>query len=91
MGDIFGNVFRPAFGGVEGDDADRIAVLAGQQVLDDRFEIGRLVIGFAPGAAYRPKSSATKYTVSSLSFGTIEGVQPDLRIMNSTQCGIKFT
>jgi hypothetical protein len=28
-GDVFGNIFRPAFGGVEGDDADRVAVLAG--------------------------------------------------------------
>jgi hypothetical protein len=34
-GDILGNVYRPAFGGVEADDADRIAVPATQQVLDD--------------------------------------------------------
>jgi hypothetical protein len=50
-GDIFGNVFRPALGGIEGDDADRVAVLAGQQVSNDGFEVGGFVIGFAPGAA----------------------------------------
>ena len=36
--DVFRNVFRPAFGGIEGDDADRVAILAGQQVLNYRFE-----------------------------------------------------
>jgi hypothetical protein len=49
--DVFGNVFRPTFGGIEGDDADRVAILAGQQVLNYRFEVGGFVIGFAPGAA----------------------------------------
>jgi hypothetical protein len=36
-GDIFGNVFRPVLGGIEGDDADRIAVLPGEEILNDRF------------------------------------------------------
>jgi hypothetical protein len=40
--------------------ADRVAILAGQQVLNYRFEVGGFVIGFAPSSAYRPKSSATK-------------------------------
>jgi hypothetical protein len=34
--DVFGNIFRPAFGGIEGDDADRVAILADQQVLNYR-------------------------------------------------------
>jgi hypothetical protein len=36
-GDILGNIFRPALGGIEGDDADRVTILAGQQVLNYRF------------------------------------------------------
>ena len=48
-GDVLGNIFRPALGGIEGDDADRVTILAGQQVLNYRFEVGGFVIGFAPG------------------------------------------
>ena len=59
-GDVLGNIFRPALGGIEGDDADRVTILAGQQVLNYRFEVGGFVIGFAPGWPNRPKSSATK-------------------------------
>ena len=50
-GYILRNIFGPALGGIEGDDADRVALLAGQQVLNYRFEVGGFVIGFAPGAA----------------------------------------
>ena len=32
---ILGNVFRPAFSSIEGDDADRIAVLTGEEILSD--------------------------------------------------------
>jgi hypothetical protein len=49
--DVFGNVFRPTFGGVEGDDADRVVILVGEQVLNYGFEVGGFVIGFALGAA----------------------------------------
>ena len=61
MRDVFGNVLRPALGGVEGDDADWIGVLAGEQVLNDRFQIG----GFdsrlsAQARPCLPKSSATR-------------------------------
>jgi hypothetical protein len=28
--DIFGNIFRPALAGIEGDDADGVAILTGQ-------------------------------------------------------------
>ena len=45
MGDICGDVLRPALGGVEGDDADRVVVLAGQQVLDHGFQVGGLDVG----------------------------------------------
>jgi hypothetical protein len=48
--DIFGNVFGPALGGIEGDNADRVGILAGEQILDDGFQIGGLVIGLDPGA-----------------------------------------
>jgi len=49
--DVHGNVLRAAFGGVEGDDTDRVAVLAGEEVLDHRLQIGGLVVGFSPGPA----------------------------------------
>ena len=47
-GDVLGNIFRPALGGIEGDDADRVTILAGQQVLNYRFEVGGFVIGLPP-------------------------------------------
>ena len=33
MGDVFGDILRPALGSVEGHDADGVAVLPGEQVL----------------------------------------------------------
>ena len=42
-GDVLGNIFRPALGGIEGDDADRVTILAGQQVLNYRFDVGVLL------------------------------------------------
>jgi len=49
--DIGGNVPRPALGAVESEDADRVLVLALEQVGDNGFEIGRLEVGFAPDPA----------------------------------------
>ena len=34
------------FAGIECDDADRVAVLAGHQIADDGFEVGLIDIGF---------------------------------------------
>ena len=51
LGDVGRDVTRPAFGGVEADDAYGVVVLAGHQVLDDGFQIGRLEIGLAPHQA----------------------------------------
>jgi hypothetical protein len=38
--DVFGDVARPALGGVEGDDAESVRILAGQEIADDRLAIG---------------------------------------------------
>ena len=54
-GDILRNVFRPALGRIEGDDADRIAILARKQVLDDGLKISGLIVGLPPSAADLPK------------------------------------
>src|SRR4051794_25489662 len=54
-GDILRNVFTPALGRIEGDDADRIAILARKQVLDDGLKISGLIVGLPPGAADLPK------------------------------------
>jgi hypothetical protein len=37
---------RPAFERVEGDDAERVSILAVQQIEDHGFQIGRLDFGF---------------------------------------------
>jgi hypothetical protein len=46
-----GDIARPAFGGVKGNDTDRIDVLAVEQILDQGFEIGIMDIGLAPRLA----------------------------------------
>jgi hypothetical protein len=51
MGDVDGYVLRPMFGGIESDDANWLAVLPCQKILNDYFEVGGYVIGFPPGAA----------------------------------------
>src|SRR5882762_674141 len=51
LGDIGGYVLRPVFGGVEGDDADRVLILPLQQVEDDGFEIGPFEVSFRPDTA----------------------------------------
>jgi hypothetical protein len=45
-------LLRPTLRGLESDDADWIVVLAGKQVLNNRFELGPLVIGLAPRAPF---------------------------------------
>ena len=50
-GDVIRNVFRPALGGVEGDDAERLLILPLQQIHDDGFEIGVSEISFGPDPA----------------------------------------
>ena len=54
-GDILRNILGPALGRIEGDDADRAAVLAGEEILNNCFEVSGLVVGFAPRAADLPK------------------------------------
>jgi hypothetical protein len=49
------NVARPAFGSVEGDDADWITESAVEQVGDHRFKIGVFDVDLAPGASDRPE------------------------------------
>jgi hypothetical protein len=44
--DILRGILSPMFGGVECDDADRVAILAGHQAGDVGFEIGLGDIGF---------------------------------------------
>jgi len=46
MRDILRHISRPLFGGVKGDDANRVAVLAGHQIADEGFEVGLIDIGF---------------------------------------------
>ena len=45
MCDVGRNVLRPLFGGVEGDDANRIFVLALKQIEDHGFQIGGFDVG----------------------------------------------
>jgi hypothetical protein len=50
LGDVGGNILRPALSGVEADDADGVRILAVEQALDDGLEVGCLDISFAIGA-----------------------------------------
>ena len=79
-GDILRNIFRPALGRIEGDDADRIAILAGKQVLNDGLKISGLVVGLPPSAADLPKIIGNEIDRLIAVSGTIEGVQLVLRI-----------
>lgn len=47
LGDVFRYVLRPAFGRVEGNDADRVGVFTREQAKDHVFQIGRFDVGFA--------------------------------------------
>src|SRR6185437_7071851 len=51
VGDIFGHVTGPPFGGVEGDDADRMTVQAFHQVADQRLSISAFGVGLPPAAS----------------------------------------
>ena len=51
IGNIFGDVAGPALGGVEGDDACRIAILAAHEMLDQHLAEGHLLVGLPPGTA----------------------------------------
>jgi len=81
---IFRDIFGPMLGGVEGDDLDRVVVLAGEKIGDRRFQIGSLNIGLAIGSPQRAETFKHEVDGLIVPFGTIEGVQ--LRaIGNSTQ------
>jgi hypothetical protein len=60
LGNILGDVTRPALGAVEAENLDRPVVLTGEQIGDDGFEVGSLVVGFAPDRPNRPRSSTTR-------------------------------
>jgi hypothetical protein len=49
---LFGNVANPAFREVKANDADRVSVLAFQQILDDSFKIGVFHVCLAPGTTH---------------------------------------
>jgi hypothetical protein len=48
---IRSDVTRPVFSAVEGNDTKRVAVLAFDQIIDHRFEIGVTYLGLPPHAA----------------------------------------
>jgi hypothetical protein len=55
VGNIHGYVTGPAFGGIEGDDADRIFILPVEQVSDQRRAISSRFIGLTPCPTERAK------------------------------------
>jgi hypothetical protein len=52
IGDILGDIARPAFDGIEADDADRVVVLTVQEVGDHSLQVGCLDFSLAPGKPY---------------------------------------
>ena len=77
-GDVLENIFRPVLGGIEGDDTDRVTILAGQQVLNYRFDVGA-VIGFAPGGGKNrnPAHAAVIRLWHSTCYAWTAGIAPD--------------
>jgi hypothetical protein len=59
---ILRHILGPTLGGVEGDDAAGIAVLAGHQLGDDGFEVGSLGVGFPPDAALPANPQLDKHS-----------------------------
>lgn len=51
LGNLIGGVARPAFGWIECHHAQRLVVLAGQQVADERGEVGVRLVRLAPRRA----------------------------------------
>jgi hypothetical protein len=50
--DLFGNVANPTFLHVKANDANWVAVLAFQQIVDNRFKSGVFDVRFAPGTTH---------------------------------------
>jgi hypothetical protein len=63
VGDIGRDVLRPFFGGIEGDDADGVLVLALEHIEDHGFKVGIFDVGFPPGAAAAAKVVSDKLDV----------------------------
>jgi len=53
--DVLRCILGPMFGGVERDDADRVAVLAGHQIADDGPETNRKCGGYVGNDANDPQ------------------------------------
>jgi len=53
-GDVSRCILDPTLRDIEGDDANRVVILAGHQVGNDRFEIGPLCVGLAIDPAVTP-------------------------------------
>jgi hypothetical protein len=51
VGDVLGNVARPALGGVEGDDAESVPVLPGEEVADYGLAVRLRRVGLSISAA----------------------------------------
>ena len=64
-GDVLRHVPGPALRGIEGDDAESVAVLAGQEIADDRFAIGLGGVGLVIGDAELTMVVQDRYKVTS--------------------------
>lgn len=65
VGDVLGDVAAPAFGGIEGDDAHRVAVLAANEIADQHLASGAHFVGLAPSAA-KPSTEVVEHEISVL-------------------------
>jgi hypothetical protein len=63
--DVLRHVPGPAFRGIEGDDAESVAVLAGQKIADDGFAVGLGGIGLVKGDAELTMVVQDRYKVTS--------------------------
>ena len=80
--DVFGNILRPFFGGVERHDANRVRIFAGQQVCNGDLKIRGPDVGLAIGPAV--STEVVNHDVNVM-------IQPELRItkLHATEPGLK--
>src|SRR5690242_3574518 len=64
VGDIDRHITRPALSGIEGYNANRLVVLAREQVVDQALPISSIFVGLAPGSRHKPRPKIIKHKVS---------------------------
>jgi len=66
VGDIDRHITRPALSGIEGDDANRLVVLAREQVVDQGIPISGVFVSLAPGSRAKCRAKIIQHEIGVL-------------------------